>query len=77
MAKKLEYLKTTDEVMNVLGGTVAVAKLTQCKNVSAASNWRKFPTFPSHTYVVMIKALRRRGKIASPSLWGMIWRKVG
>lgn len=77
MTKKLEYLTKTGEVMDALGGTKKVAKLTQCKNISQASNWRSFATFPSYTYVVMIKALRRRGKTASPSLWGMLWRKIG
>lgn len=65
-----EELTTTAAVMEALGGTTAVAELTNRK-VSAASNWQSFPTFPSNTYVVMKAALEAKGKRAPDSLWGM------
>lgn len=65
-----ENLNTTAEVMEALGGTAAVAELTG-RQVSAASNWLKFPTFPSNTYVAMKAALTLKGKTAPDSLWSM------
>jgi hypothetical protein len=64
-------LKTTGEVMAALGGTTAVARLTNRK-VTAASNWQSFDKFPANTFVVMTEALRRIGKRAPASLWGMV-----
>lgn len=75
MQKKLVTLRSTKRVVAVLGGTKAVAKLAQCKNLSTASNWKGFETFPSNTYVVMIEALEKVGKTAPPWLWGMIPRR--
>ena len=65
-----QILTTTDEVMDALGGTGAVAVLTG-RTSPAASNWRGFDTFPANTYVVMTEALRALGKTAPDSLWGM------
>ena len=69
-------LSTTRAVMAALGGTRAVAQLTNRK-YSAAANWLlsidgKEPAFPSNTYVVMNEALAAKGKTASVSLWGMV-----
>lgn len=66
----LKILTTTSEVMDELGGNQAVSALTNSKP-SAVSNWRGFETFPSNTYVAMTAALRARGVMAPPSLWGM------
>jgi hypothetical protein len=66
-------LTTTAEVMAALGGTTAVARLTNRK-VTAASNWQSFDKFPANTFVVMTEALRRIGRSAPPSLWGMVER---
>lgn len=66
----MDELHTTTEVMDALGGNPAVAALTHSK-LTAVSNWRSFKTFPSNTYVAMIKALHRIGKTAPASLWGM------
>lgn len=65
----LEILETTDRVVEALGGSRQVAELTGSK-LSAVSNWRKFKTFPSNTYLVMSQALQQCGKTAPASLWG-------
>ncbi len=64
-------LYTADEVMDMLGGTNAVAALTKRKP-TAASNWRKFGRFPANTYLVMRDALAEDGFDAPASLWGMV-----
>jgi hypothetical protein len=66
----MEELHTTSEVMDALGGNTAVAELVGSNN-KAVWNWRGFDTFPSNTYVAMTDALRKKGKTAPASLWGM------
>lgn len=66
----MEELNSTSEVIDALGGNPAVAGLT-ASTPKAVWNWRGFETFPSNTYVVMIGALRAKGKTAPASLWGM------
>jgi len=66
----MEELSTTSEVMDALGGNLAVAELTGSKP-KAVWNWRGFETFPSNTYVAMTEALLAKGKTAPASLWGM------
>jgi hypothetical protein len=66
----MEELFDTASVMAALGGYLEVAELTGSKP-KAASNWGRFETFPSNTYVAMIRALREKGKTAPVSLWGM------
>jgi hypothetical protein len=67
----MDQLSTTREVMEALGGTSAVAKLTG-RTYPAAFNWLDFKTFPSNTYVAMTTALAAQGKTAPASLWGMV-----
>jgi len=69
-------LITTRAVMAALGGTHAVAKLTNRK-YSAAANWLlsfdgKEPAFPSNTYLAITRALAAVDKTAPASLWGMV-----
>lgn len=66
----MEELSTTSEVMDALGGNVAVAEITGSKP-KAVWNWRKSETFPSKTYVAMSEALLAKGKSAPAALWGM------
>ena len=66
----VELIDTTS-VMEALGGTDAVAKLTGRK-YSAAFNWRSFDTFPPDTFLVLTRALERAGHTAPPSLWRMV-----
>jgi len=67
----MNRLSSTTEVMDALGGTSAVAKLTGRK-VSAASNWHSFAAFPANTFLVMQAALGAKGLEAPASLWGMV-----
>lgn len=66
----MDQLSTTREVMDALGGTSAVAKLTG-RTYSAAFNWLILKTFPANTYVALTDALAEKGKTAPASLWGM------
>jgi len=66
----MEELSTTAEVVDALGGYLAVAEITQSKP-KAASNWPRFDTFPANTYLALTKALLAKGKTAPASLWGM------
>ena len=64
-------LKSTKEVISALGGIEAVAKLTDSQ-YSAVGNWSAFDQFPAKTYVILKKALIRKGHAAPDSLWHMI-----
>jgi hypothetical protein len=63
-------LKSTSEVMDALGGNGAVAEMTG-RTGKAVSNWRKFSSFPSNTFVILKSALALKGFIASDALWAM------
>lgn len=64
-------LTSTAEIIDVLGGVAAVAKLTDT-TYKAAHNWKSFDRFPPRTYVAITDALRERGLSAPASLWGMV-----
>jgi hypothetical protein len=63
-------LLTTNAVIDALGGTRLVAKLTG-RGQSAASNWRWAMQFPPNTYLTMTKALEAKGLFAPAWLWDM------
>jgi hypothetical protein len=63
----LETLETFDEVIKALADNPLVTG----RKPSTVSMWRKAQGFPSNTYVAMTEALRKRGKTAPASLWGM------
>ena len=67
----MQSLGTTKDVMDALGGTAAVAKITG-RTYNAAHNWRSFDRFPANTFVVMSRALRAKGLNAPAELWGMV-----
>jgi hypothetical protein len=68
----MALLKTTDEVIDALGGNVAVSKLTHRTSDQAASNWRQSARnrFPRETYLIISNALLKLGHHAPASLWG-------
>jgi len=66
----MDVLKTVDEVIDSLGGTVAVASITS-RVPSAVSNWRTREKFAPETYLIMTSKLATIGKTAPPTLWGM------
>jgi hypothetical protein len=63
-------LLSTSAVIEALGGTIEVARLTKRRD-SAVRNWRGFPTFPSNTYKIFEKALKARKLSAPDWLWNM------
>jgi hypothetical protein len=68
-------LTSTGEVIDALGGNVALADMLTLKNHQAVSNWRRYVNFPPRTYVAMQEGLAEVGKTAPASLWGMIERR--
>lgn len=67
----MQTLSTVDDIIRELGGTGAVAQMLG-RGDSAVSNWKAYRRFPPNTYVVLTSAIRRRGKRAPDSLWGMV-----
>lgn len=65
-----QVLTTPKAVIEALGGTANVAKITN-RSVGAASNWLGFERFPANTYLALKAALDERGIEAPSSLWGM------
>jgi hypothetical protein len=63
-------LQSTSEVVDELGGTAEVARLTST-TYKAVSNWRSFDRFPANTYLIIQAELSKRGKSAPDSLWAM------
>lgn len=70
---KTRPLQTTDDVIKALGGREAVAALVG-RDKHSTLNWRSDGRgkFPSDTFLVMTKALEKKGLSAPPSLWGQI-----
>lgn len=66
-----KQLQSAADVIEALGGLTAVAELT-ASQYKAVANWKAFNAFPPKTYVAMIAALRRAGRSAPASLWGMV-----
>jgi hypothetical protein len=69
----MAQLKTTREVIRVLGGVRAVAELTE-STYNAAWNWTTFETFPADTADAIRNALKKAegGPYTAPSsLWRM------
>ena len=58
------------DVIDALGGTAAVARLTDRK-MQHVSNWRAAGRFPADTFLVIGVALTAIGKAAPPTLWGI------
>lgn len=61
---------TTAKIIEALGGTAEVAKLTG-RGYTAVCNWATWPHFPPTLFLLMSQALLQRGIIAPPSLWRM------
>ncbi len=66
-----KQLTTVHEVVDVLGGRIALAKMFNC-DPRRISNWITANEFPAKTYVVLNDALRAKSKSASKTLWAMV-----
>lgn len=70
---RFRNLNTVDEIIDELGGTAVVARLTTTKervrHMQHVSNWRAAGFFPSDTYLIITAALKERRCTASASLW--------
>ena len=66
----LESVTTVKEVIDVLGGPTAVARMTGRKPQHVV-NWRATGRFPATTFLSLSKALQGYGKTAPTELWGM------
>lgn len=66
----MTLMQSTTEIIDLLGGNAAVAKLTST-TAKAVSNWRGFNRFPSNTFLVLKAALTRAGHSAPDHLWSM------
>jgi hypothetical protein len=58
------------EVVEHLGGTHVVALLTR-RSTNNVRNWIALGRFSAPTFLILSKALRRKGADAPPSLWGI------
>lgn len=68
----VKHLETVDEVIAELGGTKAVAELTnRRKDSSAVLMWKNRRRFPTNTFTLLQPELERRNAIAPNKLWGM------
>jgi hypothetical protein len=64
----MNQLRSTDDVIDALGGTNAVAGLTG-RGAPGVSNWRVRGYFPPRTYLAMTQALMAKGLVAPAWLW--------
>jgi hypothetical protein len=70
MTRRLQPLWTFNEVVETLGGPVAVGRVTG-QTCAAVCNWRRYRgLFPSKYYFCMRAALADEGYFAPISLWG-------
>lgn len=64
-----EQINSADDVIDRLGGTVAVSKMFEV-DPRVVSNWRT-RGLPPETFVALSAALNAKNCFASPSLWRM------
>ena len=65
----MQKLTTVDEVIEALGGIIAVAKLVGVDS-KAVKHWPR-RGLPSKTFIALSDALKAKGMVAPPSLWHM------
>lgn len=67
----MRTLKTVPQVLDALGGNLAVRRLLDLEGPNVVANWRWRERLPPRTYLPLSDALRRRGLKAPPKLWGL------
>ena len=65
----MALLTSTDEVIEVFGGSRGVAELCEV-TPSTVWTWNYRKKFPAARYRLMRRALKARGHDAPPQLWG-------
>lgn len=73
----MKTLTSVDDVIDALGGNVAMVSRGFAKGPQHISMWRSTQRLPAKTYVIMLEELRSFGFTAPPSLWGMLEPKNG
>lgn len=68
----VESLTTVEQVVDKLGGNLAVAAITGAKHTSAISNWKRLGKFPAKTHKIMKDALQERSFDAPDDLWSIV-----
>ena len=67
----METLSDSSQVIDALGGTRSVKKLTGAKSDQLVFHWRKSGRITAKHFLVMTEALERIGKKADPAIWGI------
>jgi hypothetical protein len=68
----MQLLWKIEDCIEVLGGTAAVARLTD-KSMSHVSNWKRdYGRFPPKYYRIIQMALDERGYVASDDVYGFV-----
>lgn len=66
----MPILSTASEVIDALGGTAVVARLTK-RSQQSVTNWRANGRIAPGVFLIMREALEQKGLQASPSIWGI------
>ncbi len=67
----MEHLETARAVIDWLGGTTAVSRLT-ARKPQHVTNWKASGRLPSDTFLIMRLALKNAGATAPTALWGIV-----
>lgn len=68
--KMIRELKTASEIIDALGGTAEVARLTK-RGMAAVSNWRASGRLPAEFFLIMTQQLTEKFCSAPSSLWSI------
>lgn len=69
----MKIIKTSSEVIDALGGTTAVAKMTN-NTLPVVSNWRRTSGLPTNTYILVTHRLKKLKCKATLDCWPHMMR---